>query len=95
MYFLELGILSCTRLPFLWSLGCRYSVKLYNTSADVFIRDFLVYADTISQTWTASYNPSKLTISYTSADVLSGAWGLVIYADTIFQAWINSYTTLT
>ena len=53
-------------------------MKLYNTSADVFFRDFVVYADTIYQTWCDSYNPYNLTLSYTSADVLSGAWDLQI-----------------
>ena len=84
-YFLELGILSYTRVRFLWSLACRYSVKLYNTSADVFFRDFVVHADTIYQTWSDSYNPYNLTLSYTSADVLSGAWDFVVHADTISQ----------
>ena len=60
-------------------------MKLYNTSADVFFRDFVVYADTIYQTWSDSYNPFNLTLSYTSADVLSGTWDFVVHADTISQ----------
>ena len=60
-------------------------MKLYNTSAYVFFRDFVVYADTIYQTWSDSYKPFNLTLSYTSADVLSGTWDFVVHADTISQ----------
>ena len=58
-----------------------------HTSADVYSSawDFVVYADTIYQTWSDSYNPYNLTLSYTSADVLSGAWDFVVHADTISQ----------